>query len=89
MKLGVTGSSGNVGSRVVHLALKNGHSVVGIDKATPNSDILPSHSGQFSFRQTDLTDYSATIAALHGCEAIIHIAGIPHPRDHPVNAHNV
>ena len=39
MKIAVTGASGNLGQRVVRIALAQGHDIVAIDRApTPPSD---------------------------------------------------
>jgi nucleoside-diphosphate-sugar epimerase len=50
MNILVTGSSGFLGSCIVELALKDGYSVIGVDKTFPK--VLP--SGKFKFMQLDI-----------------------------------
>ncbi|KAJ7475724.1 hypothetical protein FB451DRAFT_254522 [Mycena latifolia] len=87
-KIAVTGSNGSVGKRVVLMALQKGYHVVGIDYsplATADDRELGSN---FSFLQADLKDYSQTLKALEGCEAILHMAALPQPGDYKVVVHN-
>ncbi|KAF7312218.1 NAD-binding protein [Mycena indigotica] len=88
-RIAVTGSNGSVGKRVVLGALAHGFHVVGIDHsplATANDLDL---GDNFSFLQTDLTDYNATLKALSGCDAIVHLAALPNPTDYKVATHNI
>ncbi|KAJ7052577.1 hypothetical protein C8F01DRAFT_1170474 [Mycena amicta] len=76
------------GKRVVLRALAHGYHVVGIDYsplATADNQDLGQN---FSFLQSDLTDYNETLKALSDCEAIIHLAALPVPGDYKVKAHN-
>ena len=86
MKVAITGCSGKVGKRVVALALKRGHTVVGID-LTPKSvhDCL---CFRFTFIQADLTCYDTVLKVLEGCDGVIHLAACPNPGDYGVNTHN-
>jgi len=86
MKLVVTGCTGRVGQRVVIAALKQGHSVVGIDVA---SNELPfAADPAFTFVQADLQDYEVTLNAFKGCDGIVQLAAIPAPVDYIAKTHN-
>lgn len=76
MKLAITGCNGRVGRRVVALALKHGHTVVGID-CTPltQSAGSPDRDDRFTFLELDLRVYEDALKALDGCEAVCHLAG--------------
>ncbi len=86
MRIAVTGASGRVGRSVAALALADGHSVVAIDRTTENA-----LSGTEPV-QADLRDYSSILAAIEGCDAVIHLAAINGPGrdpDHVVHNNNV
>ncbi|KAL0954837.1 hypothetical protein HGRIS_003781 [Hohenbuehelia grisea] len=90
MKIAITGCNGSVGQRVVVLALKLGHTVLGIDlteQGNEPEEIGP-YAEQFAFVQTDLSDYSCVLELLRGHEAVIHLAAIRYPADYVVKAHN-
>lgn len=72
MKLAITGCNGQVGRRVVLLALTRGHEVVGVDSVANKHD-LPNG---VIFHQIDLRDYDAALKSLEGCQAVIHLAGL-------------
>jgi nucleoside-diphosphate-sugar epimerase len=86
MKIAVTGCNGNVGRRVVVLALKRGQMVVGIDRAPQSSPDCA--NPQFKFIQADLTDYGTVLKVLDGCDGVIHLAACSNPGDYQVNSHN-
>lgn len=96
MKIAVTGGNGRVGQTVIQVALEQGHEVVSIDRTSPESasQLLESasQSPKLAHIQADLTDYAAFAQAITGCEALIHLAAIPHPRfdpDYVVHHNNV
>ncbi|MFZ0544763.1 MAG: NAD(P)-dependent oxidoreductase [Candidatus Promineifilaceae bacterium] len=72
----MTGGCGRVGKAVIELALAEKHSVVNLDRV-PLAD-RPFQAG-VEEREVNLTDYEAFEQALHGCEALIHLAAIPSP----------
>lgn len=86
MKIAITGCNGSVGKPVVALSLKQGHSVVGIDVVEVAITTGSDHG--FTFLRVDLTDYDATLEALRGCDAVIHLAALPNPGDYKVIVHN-
>jgi nucleoside-diphosphate-sugar epimerase len=80
MKIALTGSSGRVGSAIFELALTQGHELVCLDRvAAPPNQQRPG----VTFVQADMADYDAFEGAMRGCEALIHMAAIPAPGDHP------
>lgn len=86
LRIVVTGCSGNVGRRVVQEALREGHTVIGVDKVS--SIEQPVHPN-FSFMAADLRDFDATLQALKGCDAVIHLAAFPNPGDYAFTVHNL
>ncbi|KZT41245.1 NAD(P)-binding protein [Sistotremastrum suecicum HHB10207 ss-3] len=86
MKIALTGVNGRVGRKIAGGALKDGHSVVGIDYADPNPEHEPHEN--FTFIKADLQDYQAALNAFKGCEAIIALAALPNPGDYLVATHN-
>jgi nucleoside-diphosphate-sugar epimerase len=80
MRIAITGGSGRIGRAVTQQALSHGHSVVCIDQAPPAQDTAHPH---VTFIQADLTHYPDFEQALHGCDALVHLAAIPSPRAHP------
>ncbi|KAJ7227051.1 hypothetical protein GGX14DRAFT_347518 [Mycena pura] len=87
-RIAVTGSNGSVGKRVVLRALKHGYHVVGIDYSPLTTADARELGSNFTFLPVDLKDYNETLKAFVGCEAIIHLAAIPQPRDYKVLTHN-
>lgn len=69
MKIGVTGGSGFIGSRVVEGLARSNHDVVSIDL------VPPTRKEGFKFVQADLTSYEKTEQLLTGLDAIYHVAG--------------
>ncbi|KAF7327799.1 NAD-binding protein [Mycena kentingensis (nom. inval.)] len=87
-KIAVTGSNGSVGKRVVLAAIQRGYHVVAIDRS-PLATVDGREFGEhFTFLQTDLTDFDATLKALAGCESIVHLAAFHNPGDYKVQTHN-
>jgi UDP-glucose 4-epimerase len=84
MRIAITGASGRVGRRVADEARSHGHEVVALDRA----DVSSFDSGV----TVDMADYDAVVAAFDGCDAVVHLAGIPGPGivpDHVVHDNNV
>ncbi|KAJ3996166.1 NAD(P)-binding protein [Lentinula boryana] len=91
MKIAVTGCNGEVGKRVVKLALQRGHIVVGLDladKSFTDDLLIIQEASNFTYLQVDLTDYEASLTAIGGCEGIVHLAALRSPGDYVVETHN-
>jgi nucleoside-diphosphate-sugar epimerase len=71
----VTGGSGHLGSRVMR-ALSTTRRAIAFDVKPPAGGDFPSIVGS-------ILDLSALEGALVGAEAVVHVAGIPNPRDKP------
>ena len=82
----ITGCNGEVGRKVVEMALQDGHTVLGADKTTSNDS--PNHP-RFTFKVADVCDPGAVMELVEGCNAIIHLAAIRNPGDYLFEAHNV
>ena len=87
MKIAVTGGSGGIGRAITDMGLVQGHSIVSIDRVAPKEPV----SG-VTYIQADAADYDGLVAAFAGCDAMIHMAAIPHPMadpNHIVHNNNV
>ncbi len=80
MRIAITGGSGGVGRAVIKLALAHGRSVVSIDRVHPAPGTAPAN---ISFVEADITHYADLEQAFQGCNAVIHLAAIPAPGNHP------
>ena len=69
----VTGGSGKAGRAVVVDLLEHGYEVL-------NIDIAPSGLLTGAFLRVDLMNLGAVVEALHGSDAVVHLAAIPAPR---------
>jgi nucleoside-diphosphate-sugar epimerase len=86
MKIALTGSSGGIGRAIVAEALRQGHSLVCIDRVTAPE--VEEREG-LHFVQADMSEFEKLVAAFAGCDALIHMAAIPSPGRHPDNVvHN-
>jgi UDP-glucose 4-epimerase len=75
MRLLVTGGSGLVGRYVVDELCKS-HTVEVLD-------LKPPHRNDVRFIQADILDLSVLGRVVKGYEAVVHLAGIPHPLNDP------
>src|SRR5512133_1754031 len=71
-KVVVTGGSGKAGRAVVRELVNCGYEVL-------NVDLVPPADTTAHFLKIDLTDFGQTVEALHGAEAVVHLAAIPAP----------
>ncbi|CUI32949.1 NAD-dependent epimerase/dehydratase family protein [Cognatishimia activa] len=71
-KVAVTGGSGGAGNAVIKHLVKHGYECVNLDINAPKEEHCP-------FIQVEVTDYKATLAAMEGCDAVVHFAGDPRP----------
>jgi len=69
MKIGVTGGSGFIGSRLVTELTRSNHDVLSIDL------VPPMRTEGFRFVKADLTSYEKTEPLLGGLDVIYHVAG--------------
>ncbi len=75
MKVLVTGGSGLVGKYVVD-ALSATHCVDVVD-------LKPPHRGDLRYHSVDLLDFAPCKRVVTGYDAVVHLAGIPHPLKDP------
>lgn len=68
----VTGGSGKAGRAVVRDLLEQGFAVLNVDTVAPAEGLAP-------LLRADLTDLGQTFEALHGADAVVHLAAIPAP----------
>ena len=81
MKIAVTGGNGELGRNLIPYLLEQGHTVVSIDRALPVNDML--YLPELNFIAADMRDFGQFVASIRGCEAIIHLAAIRGPFNHP------
>ena len=79
-KVIVTGGSGKAGRAIIRELLEHDYDVTNIDIVRPQENIAP-------FIPVDLTDYGMTVAALHGADAVVHMAANPAPDSNPVDGY--
>ena len=80
-KIVVTGGSGKAGRAAIRELLEHDYEVLNIDIIRPAERLT-------EFRQVDLTDYGQTFAALHGADAVVHLAANPAPDNNPQDGEN-
>lgn len=78
MKIAVTGGNGRFGRVVVAHLAQQGHEVVNIDRVATDA---PATNAPFI--ALDLADVDALMRAFEGCDAVVHLAAFPSPRNHP------
>jgi len=72
MRIAVTGSRGRIGSHVYRQIEAAGHEALGVD--------LPARADDQNYICADVTEFGAVVDALHGCDAVVHLAAIPDSR---------
>lgn len=80
MRIAVTGGNGRFGRVVMRHLKQRGHDPISLDRAPSPSDAIDS---SVPFIELDLADLAALMKAFEGCDAVIHLAAIPSPRDFP------
>lgn len=81
LTIAVTGACGTIGTAIVAKALEDGRAVIALDALPESESKLPT---QVVYRQVDLTDYEAFLAATKGADALIHLAAtysLQNPKD--------
>lgn len=89
MKIALTGGTGRIGKAIASEALRQGHSVVSIDRVA-SPDVQDSENLRSIVADTDA--YEKLVDAFEGCDAVIHMAAIPAPgrhADHIIHNNNV
>lgn len=82
MKIAVTGGNGDLGSNLIPHLLDNGHEVVSIDRSIPPMQFPPPAKAAKRL-VADVTDFGQVVAALSGCDAVIHLAAHRSPLNEP------
>lgn len=78
MRALVTGGSGFIGSHIVRRLLSDGYEVRVVDNlATGRFSNIEELIEEIDFRRVDVRDLDAMKAAVHGCDAIFHLAALP------------
>ncbi|GAB4125998.1 MAG: NAD(P)-dependent oxidoreductase [Roseiflexaceae bacterium] len=72
LKVAVTGGSGKAGRATIRELLEYGYQVFNIDIAPPRERLC-------RYQHVDLMDLGQTIEALHGYDAVVHLAANPDP----------
>jgi UDP-glucose 4-epimerase len=78
MHIAVTGGNGDLGRALTPYLIEQGHQVVSIDRALPpemHPDLRP--------MVVDLRSFGEFVAAICGCDALIHLAAHRSPMNHP------
>lgn len=84
MKIAVTGGNGDLGSNLIPYLLNEGHDVVSIDRSLPSMPFPPPEKAA-TYLVGDVTDFGQVVAALNGCDAVIHLAAHRSPLNEPAH----
>jgi UDP-glucose 4-epimerase len=85
MRIAVTGGNGELGRALIPYLMEQGHAVVSIDLALPPISYPPPTPTPKNI-VADARDFGALIAALRGCDALVHLAAHRTPDHHPDTA---
>jgi UDP-glucose 4-epimerase len=78
MRIAVTGGSGDLGSSLIPYLLEQGHTVVSIDRTTPAG-----YTHGVNYLSADVRDFGQLVGCIRECEALVHLAAIRSPGNHP------
>jgi nucleoside-diphosphate-sugar epimerase len=78
VKVLVTGGNGRLGRWVGPALVADGHEVVSVDRHLPATQAPGVH-----YREVEMGDLGQVIGAASGCDALVHLAAIPQPYQHP------
>lgn len=78
MRIAVTGGNGDMGRSLIPYLLEQSHTVVSIDRTIPAT-----HQRGVDFLIADTRDFGQFAASIRGCDALIHLAAIRAPLNHP------
>lgn len=82
MKIAVTGGNGDMGRNLIPYLLEQNHTVVSIDR-TVASTFPATYTPGLSSMVADTRNFGELVASLRGCDALIHLAAIRSPFNHP------
>jgi UDP-glucose 4-epimerase len=83
MKVCVTGVAGFIGSNLTAALLERGHAVVGVDNLSQGERLNMAGFAEhpaYTFLEHDICDRQAMLAAVDGCEVVVHLAAYKIPR---------
>jgi len=78
MRIAVTGGNGDMGRNLIPFLVENNHTVVSIDRTAP-----PDYRPGVNFISADTRDFGQFVASLRDCDALVHLAAIRAPVNHP------
>lgn len=78
MRIAVTGGNGDMGSNLIPYLLEQGHTVVSIDRTAPAG-----YAHDVNYMSADVRDFGQLVASIRECEALVHLAAIRAPGNHP------
>ena len=78
MRIAVTGGNGDMGRNLIPYLLEQNHEVVSIDRAMPTTHIAGVRS-----LVADTRDFGQFVASIRECDALVHLAAIRAPFNHP------
>ena len=78
MRIAVTGGNGDMGRSLTPYLLEQNHTVVSIDRTIPAT-----YMRNVDFLIADTRDFGEFAASIRGCDALIHLAAIRAPLNHP------
>lgn len=79
MRIAVTGGNGDMGRNLIPYLVEQNHSVVSLDRALPATDTYDGVERLI----IDTRDFGQFVASLRGCDALIHLAALRSPLNHP------
>ena len=79
MRIAVTGGNGDMGRNLIPYLLEQHHDVVSLDRGLPTTDTYDGVERLIM----DTRDFGQFVACLRGCDALIHLAAIRAPVNHP------
>lgn len=78
MRIAVTGGNGDMGSNLIPYLLSQGHTVVSIDRTAPAG-----YRHDVNYISADVRDFGQLVGCIHECDALVHLAAIRSPGNHP------
>ena len=78
MRIAVTGGNGDLGSNLIPHLLEQGHTVVSLDRTMPAN-----YTRGVKYMVADVRDFGQLVAGIRECDALVHLAAIRAPGNHP------